>query len=209
MRIRVLSRAEVEAGGAEGTDAVISIRGSDEALESDLAIALTQATRGESARLLRLYFDDIGIARYRHFVGSDMAQIVEAIEFGRSIVDGAGFFDGPSAGPPLIAVHCEHGKSRSAAVALSLLADHLGDGRERDAANMLLRGDFENRMHPNPLIISLADDCLFRYGRINAALTELCPRYTKWRAWWNNIALAPDLHWEQARRILSKRTGAC
>jgi ABC-type antimicrobial peptide transport system ATPase subunit len=29
-----------------------------------------------------------------------------------------------------------------------LLADRLGDGRERDAVNTLLRGDIENRMHP-------------------------------------------------------------
>jgi protein-tyrosine phosphatase len=54
-------------------------------------------------------------------------------------MDGRGFFDGPSAGPPLIAVHCEHGKGRSAAIALALLVDHLGDGRERDAVNALLR----------------------------------------------------------------------
>jgi hypothetical protein len=156
-----------------------------------------------------LYFDDIGIARFGHFVGPNMAQIVDAIEFGRSIIDGASFFDGPGVGPRLIAVHCEHGKSRSAAVALAVLADHVGDGRERDAANMLLRNDFENRMHPNPLVISLVDDCLFRYGRIDAALTELCPRYAKWREWWRTIALAPDVHWEQARRVLSKRIGGC
>jgi predicted protein tyrosine phosphatase len=77
-----------------------------------------------------------------------MTQIADAIEFGRRVIDGGSFFDGPSAGPPLIAIHCEHGKSRSAAVALALLADRLGDGRERDAVNTLLRGDIENRMHP-------------------------------------------------------------
>ena len=36
MRIRVLSKVEVEAGGAEGADAVISIRGSNEAIEPEL-----------------------------------------------------------------------------------------------------------------------------------------------------------------------------
>jgi predicted protein tyrosine phosphatase len=188
MRVRVLSRVEVEAGGAEGADAVISIRASTEAAEPDLAIALAQATGGESARLLRLSFDDIGMERYGHFVGPSMAQITEVIEFGRRVIDGGSFFDGPSVGPPMIAIHCEHGKSRSAAVALALLADHLGDGRERDAVNTLLRGDIENRMHPNPLVIGLADDCLFRYGRINAALAELSPRYAQWRELWRNIA---------------------
>jgi predicted protein tyrosine phosphatase len=206
MRVRVLSRVEVEAGGAEGADAVISIRSSTELVEPDLAIALTQATGGESARLLRLSFDDIGMERYGHFVGPSMAQITDAIEFGRRVIDGGSFFDGPSAGSPLIAIHCEYGKSRSPAVALALLADHLGDGRERDAVNTLLRGDIENRMHPNPLVIGLTDDCLFRYGRINAALGELCPRYAKWRELWRNIAENPDAYWEKARRVLSKRS---
>jgi predicted protein tyrosine phosphatase len=105
-----------------------------------------------------------------------MAQITDAIEFGRHVIDVDGFFDGPNAEPPLIAIHCEHGKSRSSAIALALLTDHLDDGRERDAVNMLLRGDTENRMHPNSLVIGLTNDCLFRYGRINAALAELCPR---------------------------------
>jgi hypothetical protein len=52
---------------------------------------------------------------------------------------------------------------------------HLGDGREHDAVNTLLRSDIENRMHPNPLVIGLTDDRLFRYGRINAALAENAP----------------------------------
>jgi predicted protein tyrosine phosphatase len=192
MRVRVLSRVEVEAGDAEGADAVISIRASTDAAEPDLAIALTQATDGESARLLRLSFDDIGMERYGHFVGPNMAQITEVIEFGRRVVDGGSFFDGPSVGPPLIAIHCEHGKSRSAAVALALLADHLGDGHEHEAVNTLLRNDVENRMHPNPLVIGLTDDCLFRYGRINAALAELSPRYAQWRELWRNIAADPE-----------------
>jgi predicted protein tyrosine phosphatase len=205
VRVRVLSRIEVEAGGAEGADAVISIRGSTEAVERDLTVALAQASRGESARLLRLSFDDIGMERYGHFFGPSMAQVTDAIEFGRHVVDGSGFFDGPSAEPPLIAIHCEHGKSRSSAIALALLADHLGDGREHDAVNMLLRRDIENRMQPNPLVVGLTDDCLFRYGRINAALTELSPRYARWRELWRNIAADPDAYWEKARRALAKR----
>jgi predicted protein tyrosine phosphatase len=205
VRVRVLSRIEVEAGGAEGADAVISIRGSTDSAERDLTVALAQATRGESARLLRLSFDDIGMERYGHFLGPTMAQVTAAIEFGRDVVHGRGFFDGPSAKPPLIVIHCEHGKSRSSAIALALLTDHLGDRREHDAVNMLLRRDIENRMHPNPLVVGLTDDCLFRYGRINAALTELSPRYAKWRELWRNVAADPDAYWETARRALSKR----
>ena len=206
MRVRVLSRVEVEAGGAEGADAVISIRGATESVERNLVIALIQATRGESARLLKLSFDDIGMERYGHFLGPTMQQVTEAIEFGRHVIDGDGFFDGPTVEPPLLAIHCEHGKSRSSAIALALLADHLGDRREHDAVNVLLRGDTDNRMHPNPLVVDLADACLFRYGRINAALAELSPPYAKWCELWSNIAAHPDAYWEKTRRVLSKRS---
>jgi predicted protein tyrosine phosphatase len=205
VRINVLSRMEVEAGGAEGADAVISIRGSAVGNEPELATALAQATRGESARLLRMSFDDIGMPEYGHFRGPTMSQIQDAIEFGRSIVGGRHLFDGPSAGPPLIAVHCEHGKSRSAAIALALLADHFGAGHEHDAVNELMRTDVESRMHPNPLVISLADACLFRYGGLDAALAELSPRYVKWRDLWQRIVVDPDAYWEKASRILSQR----
>ncbi|WP_159014571.1 hypothetical protein [Acidisoma sp. S159] len=205
MRISVLSRTEVESGGAEGADAVISIRGSTNATTSDLAIALAQATRGESARLLRLSFDDIAIAKLGHRIGPTMLQVTEAIEFGRCVADGRHFFDGPPTGSLLIAVHCEHGKSRSAAIALALLADHFGDGREQDAVNALLRTDLENRMQPNPLVISLTDDCLFRYGRIDAALAALSPQYLHWRTLWRDIRADPDRHREKIRRSMSKR----
>jgi predicted protein tyrosine phosphatase len=205
MRIRVLSRTEVESGGAEGADAVISIRSSTNATTPDLAIALAQATRGESARLLRLSFDDIATAKLGHRIGPTMLQVTEAIEFGRCVADGRHFFDGPVVGSPLIAIHCEHGKSRSAAIALALLADHFGSGREQDAVNALLRTDFENRMQPNPLVISLTDDCLFRYGRIDAALAALSPQYLHWRTLWRDVRADLDRHREKIRRSMSKR----
>jgi predicted protein tyrosine phosphatase len=191
-------------GDAEGADAIISIRSPGFGPEPELALALAQATKGESARLLRLAFDDIGMATYGHFVGPSMSQVADAIEFGRAIADGRNLFDGPSANP-LIAVHCEHGKSRSAAIALVLLADALGDGQEREAANALMRGDTDNRMHPNPLIVSLADASLFRYGRLDGALAELSPRYLKWRDLWRQIVIDPDAYWEKASRILGQR----
>jgi predicted protein tyrosine phosphatase len=205
IRVKVLSRMEVVAGGAEGVDAVISIRGRASAAEPELTIALAQATRGESARLLKLSFDDIGMPHHRHFVGPSMAQIADAVEFGRSIADGRLLFDGPGAGPPLIAIHCEQGESRSAAIAVALLADQFGDGREREAVNALMRDDIEQRMHPNPLAISLADACLFRYGRIDAALAELCPRYVRWRELWRQIIAEPDA--DRARTSRSGRRG--
>lgn len=205
MRIKVLSRREVESGSAEGADAVISIRAAAPASEPELSAALVQATRGESARLLRLSFDDIGIAKYGRFVGPTIVQVSDAIEFGRSIVHGGHLFDGPGARSPLLVVHCEHGKSRSAAIALALLADHFGDGRERDAVNALMRADLEDRMHPNPLVVSLADSCLFRYGRLDAALAELSSRYLQWRDLWREIAIDPDAYREKAAGTPPKR----
>jgi predicted protein tyrosine phosphatase len=152
-----------------------------------------------------LSFDDIGMPTYGHFVGPTMAQVGDAVEFGRSIVDGKFLFDGPNPEPPLIAVHCEHGKSRSAAIALALLADHFGDGHERDAVNALMRADVEDRMHPNPLVVSLADGYLFRYGRLDAALADQSPRYVRWRDLWRQIVIDPSAYWAQASRILSQR----
>jgi predicted protein tyrosine phosphatase len=204
MRIKVLSRREVEAGDAEGADAVISIRGSAATAEPELTASLAQATRGESARLLKLSFDDVGMSEYRHFRGPTMLQVTDAIEFGRSIRDGRNLFDGPSA-DPLIVVHCEHGKSRSAAIGLALLADSFGDGRESDAVNALMRSDTDNRMHPNPLVVSMADACLWRYGRLDAALAELSPRYVRWRNLWQQITADPDAYWQQAERALAQR----
>ena len=97
------------------------------------------------------------------------------------------------------------GVSRSAAMALALLAQELGPGAEAAAVAALLRGDPEGRMHPNSLLVSMADSCLFRYGRLEAALADACPRYVKWRDHWREVALDPERHWRQARRIRMKR----
>lgn len=205
MQIRVLSRSEVEAGNAEGADAVISIRATAATIEPELATALVQATRGESARLLKLSFDDIGMPEYGHFVGPTMAQVSEAIAFGRSIIDGQHLFDGPPSTTPLIAIHCEHGKSRSSAIALALLSDHFGAGHEQEAVSTLMRYDVENRMHPNPLVVDMADTCLFRYGRLDAALADLSPRYVSWRDLWRKVAVDLEAYWDQAVQALSQR----
>ena len=204
MRVKVLSRAEVESGEAEGCDAVISIRGSTSRNEPQLVAALAQATRGESARQLRLLFDDVGLPTYRHLLGPTMTQISDAVAFGRSVISGHNLFDGPIA-DPLIAVHCEQGRSRSAAVALTLLADYHGAGNERDAVNVLLRIDSLDWMYPNPLAISLADACLFRYGRLESVLAELSPRFFQWRAVWQEIALDPEGTWERAERMVRRK----
>jgi len=204
MRVKVLSRREVEAGEAIGADAVISIRGSAPRTEPELAAALAQATRGESARLLRLHFDDVALPTYRHLVGPTMEQVSTAVAFGRAIISGDNLFD-VAVDDPLIAVHCEHGRSRSAAIALALLADHHGVGNETAAVAELMRGDITDRAHPNPLAISLADACLWRYGRLEAALVELSANYVRWREVWREIALDPDAAWLRAARAVRRK----
>ncbi|HLZ67172.1 MAG TPA: hypothetical protein VKQ29_13150 [Aliidongia sp.] len=208
MKVKVLSRIEVETGDAEGADAVISIRSPTTGREPEFTAALAQATQGESARLLRLAFDDCGVAGYGHYNAPTIAQIQDAIDFGRAILDGRTLFGGPVA-DPLLVVHCEQGRSRSSAVALALLADHHGAGHERDAVNELLRGDIENRIFPNPLVVLHADACLLRSGRLEAALAELSPRYVMWRRYWQQVALDPVGHWQRevaARQRRRRRT---
>ncbi|HTH98316.1 MAG TPA: hypothetical protein VL574_12935 [Stellaceae bacterium] len=205
MRVRILSRADVELGRAADAEAVISIRGSADGDEPELDLALAQATKGESARLLRLRFDDIGMTAIGTFVGPSIDQIQQAIDFGRRVIRGRDFFDGP-VDDPLVAIHCEQGRSRSSAIALGLLADALGAGRERQAVNTLLRDDIEVRLHPNPLIVSHIDACLFRYGRLDAALVELSPRYGRWKQLWLDIQADPDAYHEKVRQALGKRS---
>lgn len=204
MRVRVLSRLEVETGAAEGADAVISIRSPSNGHEPDLTAALIQATRGESARLLRLVFDDVGLAGYGISIAPTLSQMQDAIEFGRAIVDGRHLFDGPNS-DPLIVVHCEMGRSRSSAIALALLADHYGPGREHDAVNDLLRAGIEGRMHPNPMAVLHADVCLLRYGRLDAALAQLSPHYVLWRRYWTQAALDPIGHAQLLTRVRYRR----
>jgi predicted protein tyrosine phosphatase len=204
MRVKALSRAEVETGGAEGADAVITIRPTAAGTESDLMLAPALSTRGECARLLKLVFDDVGVPTYGQLIGPTVDQVSNAIRFGRSIADGRNLFDGPAA-DPLIAVHCEFGRSRSAAIALALLADHFGAGNQRGAVSALMWADVEGQIHPNPLVISLVDACLFRYGRIDEALAEQSVRYVKWRDTWRAAARDPDAHRARVTKMLSGR----
>ncbi|MFD1626645.1 protein-tyrosine phosphatase family protein [Azospirillum griseum] len=51
-----------------------------------------------------------------------------------------------------VVVHCLHGVSRSAGIALTLIADDLGSGRKEEPVQRLLAQAVEGRMHPNPLI---------------------------------------------------------
>ena len=114
MKIRVLSWAAVERGEAEGADGIISIRPSAEHDAENLDLALAQATGGEVGAVLVQRFADIAIPAYGPYRGPVIKRVAQALEFGRRIA-----VQTPEGS---LVVHCQMGVSRSAAVALALLA---------------------------------------------------------------------------------------
>ena len=177
-------QSEIEAGRVRA-DALVSIIGA-----RDPSAAFAPSLFG--GRILRLCFDDIPCGEWtdRHgvlWIGPTEAHMAEAIGFARwvsSVVDST---------TVRIAVHCLHGKSRSAAVALALNADAMGPGREAEAVAALLsrsetdahRGsDPIARMACNPGLVKMADRLLGRGGRIEQALEEALPRFVTWRKYW-------------------------
>ncbi len=184
MKVFVWSRAEIEDGAAEGADAVISVRmhadrGSFETLDT----AMAQAVLGDVDAMLVLRSDDIGVPLLGAQRGPTDEQIAAVIDFARAIRAGQ-----PDA---TLAIHCEHGRSLSPALALAVLADELGAGREAEAVQRLLRLDRDGVMAPNPLAVRQGDDRLWRYGALDAALVALSPRYSAIRKHWCRVAADP------------------
>lgn len=200
MKVFVWSRAEMEDGAAEGANAVISVRmqadrGSFETLDA----AMAQAVLGDVDAMLVLRSDDIGVPRLGAQRGPTDEQIATVIDFARAIRAGQ-----PDA---TLAIQCEHGRSLSPALALAVLADELGPGREAEAAQRLLRLDRDGIMAPNPLAVRQADDRLWRYGALEAALAAAAPRFAAVRDTWSRVAspagvrAAPRLQSNRKRRI--------
>ncbi|NUB11255.1 hypothetical protein GAY28_00215 [Azospirillum brasilense] len=188
------------AGTAEGAAGVISIRGTaPEDDMADLDLACAQAVLGEVDAVLVMQFDDIGIDRYGPYSGPTMQHVTAALDFARAARDREP--DGT------LVVHCLHGRSRSTAIALAILADQHGPGRETEAVAALLRQDEDSRMHPNPLLVSLADAAMLRTGALEQALAEACPRHVKWRDHWRIVALDPQKHWKTTRKVRFRRRG--
>ncbi len=67
-------------------------------------------------------------------------------------------------------VHCHQGQSRSAAVALSIIADRLGRGREREAVEKLM--EIRPSSVCNLMILALADKFLKRDGALLKAWND-------------------------------------
>ena len=201
MRVIVLPRAAIIDGAAEGADAVVSIRGAalSAADEANLDLAVTQAVAGDVEAVLRLRFDDVGLERFALderavLKGPTFEDVQNVIEFGRRVR--------AERADVSVVSHCEQGRSRSTAVALAILADAFGPGREEEAVAALMREDLDGMFHPNPRFVRMSDVALLRADRLESALIEACPRYLHWADFWKGVAAGDAAAVEKVHLVL-------
>jgi predicted protein tyrosine phosphatase len=173
MLTRPFPQVVVEAGQAPG-HALISIR---QSWGGTVAIPVGFYEYG----VLPLQFDDIPVpewtdAKGTAWKGPTLDHLKQALTFAHAVC--------ARNKDAFITVHCHQGKSRSAAIALAILADHLGVGQEEAAVRALLDHDVEGQMCFNPGLVRMADGLLNGEGRLEAALEKSCPPFVTWRAYW-------------------------
>ncbi len=110
-------------------------------------------------------------------------------------------FAGQHAGDSIL-VHCFHGVGRSAGIALAILADRMGAGREDEAVADLFRRRPEAT--PNLVVVRLADRLLGRRGSLAESLMrheEADRTMAERRRWRRRFAEEnPDLY-ARAKRV--------
>jgi len=104
-----------------------------------------------------IVFDDI-TSPIDDYVVLEEWQVRSALSFARQ-------FECPS-----LLIHCHAGMSRSPAIALAILADFLGKGKEEKAVRELLK--VVSLCTPNRFVLETADRVLAREGR----LVEACDK---------------------------------
>lgn len=134
-------------------DGVISIEGA----KANKGLRIDSPDIGQ----IVLKFDDVDRMDDRHQIVSN-SDVVEAMEFARKYY-----------GKKLL-VHCHAGLCRSTAIALGVIADRLGPGREVEAV-MALKGIRPNSV-PNKLVLKEVDDYLGRGGRLVEAWMKVGER---------------------------------
>ncbi|WP_207485468.1 hypothetical protein [Arenibaculum pallidiluteum] len=185
LHVRIFAREEIVAGTAAGFDAVISVRGtSSRSPTRELDAAIAEAVLGEVDAMLVLRFGDIGLPAFGRQTGPADEHALAVLDFARSL--------GTRLPDARIAIHCEMGRSRSAAIALGIIADELGPERESEAVAELLGRDIEGHVAPNPLLVHLPDQRLWRYGALEAAPATASPAYVVARDHWAAVAAHPQ-----------------
>ena len=107
---------------------------------------------------LVLRFDDIQIP-IDQWVAADESHVLSALNFARQ-------WDQPS-----LLIHCTAGISRSPAIALAILADFYGKGREVDCIEELLKVAILCK--PNKRIVEITDTLLVREGKLLEELSRV------------------------------------
>lgn len=131
--------------------------------------------------ILFLTFDDIPVPTLKkdgkQLKGPTREDVEKAIAFGLSLRERH-----PEEST-LLAVHCQAGKSRSAAIALAINMA-LNPRQIEDVVASLLQYDTNYQMCFNPRIIALTDNIFQTGGALNRALDKLCPAYRSWKKYW-------------------------
>ena len=107
---------------------------------------------------LVLKFEDVDFAEPTLALPRE-EHVAAALDFGRRHRDGR------------VLVHCKAGIARSTALALAIIADRLGEGREKEAVSELLV--VRPEAVPNLLILAMADELLARNGALVDAWMEI------------------------------------
>lgn len=132
--------------------------------------------------ILFLYFDDVpfeSLARAgERFKGPKVSDVKKSLAFAKRIGKTC------QAEAPQIAVHCQAGKSRSAAIALAINAS-MNPGHCEETVAALLACDPEQQMCFNPRIIAIADELLQPHMGLDRALMKLCSPYRSWKRYWD------------------------
>lgn len=105
---------------------------------------------------LSLAFEDVDSDEFG-YASATADQVRIALDFARQHATGS------------LLVHCFHGVGRSAAIALAILADRLGEGHEVEAVAELLA--IRPEATPNFIVLTHADAILNRKGQLTNALS--------------------------------------
>jgi predicted protein tyrosine phosphatase len=144
----VLSLAEARAAWTD-FDAIISIE--DVGAEEGRSFRFPEQFARACPSHLRLVFDDIDEA-CEGYIGPTADQIQQALVFAREHRD------------QRLLVHCHSGQCRSTAIALGVVAERLGPGREAESVATILR--IRPIAAPNLLALEYVDRELGRNGAL-------------------------------------------